>query len=49
MTATTKPSDSPAGDAYMPALEHPLKDLVAAVRKTILAAGASTPCQGAAW
>src|SRR5438309_9664587 len=39
----TKPSDSAAVDAYMLALTHPLRELTAAVRRTILAA---EPCIG---
>ena len=36
--STTKDSDSAAVDAYIKNLEHPLANLVKAVRKTILAA-----------
>ena len=35
---TTKPSDSAAVDDYMRTLDHPLADLAAEVRRTILAA-----------
>ena len=35
---TTKPSDTAAVDDYMRTLEHPLADLAADVRRTILAA-----------
>ena len=38
---TTKPSDSAAVDAYMKALKHPLADLTAVLRKTILTADPS--------
>jgi hypothetical protein len=37
----TKPSDSSAVDAYMQALTHPLAELAAEVRRTILAADPS--------
>jgi hypothetical protein len=40
-TTTTKPSDSAAVDAYMQTLKHPLADLAAALRTTILAADRS--------
>ncbi len=38
---TTKASDSAAVDGYMQALKHPLKDLAALLRATILSANAS--------
>ena len=38
---TTKRSDSAAVDAYMQALKHPLADLAAVLRQTILAADPS--------
>lgn len=38
MTATTKPSDSPAVDAYMSSLAHPLNDVVVALRAAVLSA-----------
>ena len=37
-TKTTKRSDSAAVDAYMQSLKHPLADLAAVLRQTILAA-----------
>ena len=37
-TKTTKRSDSAAVDSYMQALKHPLADLTAVLRQTILAA-----------
>lgn len=37
-TTTTKPSDSAAVDAYMRKLKHPLADLAALLRSTILSA-----------
>ncbi|OYU33011.1 MAG: hypothetical protein CFE39_00780 [Comamonadaceae bacterium PBBC2] len=40
-TATTKPTDTAAVDAYMQTLKHPLADLAALLRKTILAADKS--------
>jgi hypothetical protein len=40
-TKTTKPSDPAAVDAYMLALKHPMKELAAAIRSTILAADPS--------
>jgi len=38
VTAATKPSDSPAVDAYMASLAHPLKDVVVALRAAVRSA-----------